>query len=178
MFKNLKQDIKRYWTNPKDPKNLYLIFEPGLWSLFAYRFSAWAHHIKIPVINWVFRAVAFIAAKAIEAVTHISIPGNVKIGPGLYIGHGGPIIINYDARLGSHCSVGTGVIIGTRGVGNVGSPTIGDHVYIGVGAKILGKITIGSHVKIGANAVVIKDVPDGATAVGVPARVIQRESKG
>jgi serine O-acetyltransferase len=64
-------------------------------------------------------------------------------------------------------------LIGTRGGGNKGVPIIGNNVYIGVGAKILGGIRIGDGAKIGANAVVLCDIPDGATAVGIPAKILK-----
>jgi serine O-acetyltransferase len=71
-------------------------------------------------------------------------------------------------------SIGTGVVIGERGLGKGGFPLIGDDVYIGVGAKVLGNVTIGDGAKIGANAVILENIPDGATAVGVPAKIISK----
>jgi serine O-acetyltransferase len=78
--------------------------------------------------------------------------------------------------MGERCSLSQGVTIGVLGGPREGVPRIGNDVYIGAGAKVLGDITIGDGAIIGANAVVLSDVPAGATAVGVPARVISKES--
>ena len=83
--------------------------------------------------------------------------------------HPNGIVIHPEAEIGPNCLLFQQVTIGAN---DRGVPTIGGHVDIGAGAKILGPVTIGRHARIGANAVVLNDVPDGATAVGVPARVI------
>ena len=80
-------------------------------------------------------------------------------------------------RLEKNLNIGTGVVIGEKGVGYGGVPVIGDNVYVGVGAKVLGNIKVGHNVKIGANAVVLNDLPDNVTAVGIPAKIVQREEK-
>lgn len=76
------------------------------------------------------------------------------------------IVINKDALIGENCTIFQQVTIGAV-QGKVGAPIIGDNVYIGAGAKILGNIKVGNNVKIGANTVVTKDVPDGVTVVGI-----------
>ncbi len=83
------------------------------------------------------------------------------------------IVIHKDAVVGSNVHIDQGVTIGGNAK-EVGVPTIGDGVYVGAGAKILGPIHIGKGAKIGANAVVLCDVPEGATAVGIPARIVIR----
>ena len=100
------------------------------------------------------------------------IPCNV-FGPGLKINHQGLIIINPCARIGAFCDIHQGVNIGMNGKSDKDSPTIGDNVWIGPGAKIFGPITIGDRCQIGANAVVNKSFPDeGKTIAGVPARIV------
>lgn len=92
------------------------------------------------------------------------------LGPGLVLVYGHGIVINSAVRAGKNLVVLHGVTLGeVRGE----SPVLGDDVYIGAGAKVIGKVRIGSRVRIGANAVVTRDLPDGATAVGVPARVVR-----
>jgi serine O-acetyltransferase len=92
------------------------------------------------------------------------------IGPGLFISHGQGTILSAES-IGANCQVHQGVTVGWDYRGER-RPVIGDEVFIGAGAKILGPVTIGDKAMIGANAVVVCDVPPGATAVGIPARVI------
>lgn len=90
--------------------------------------------------------------------------------------HPNGIVIHPDARIGPNCLIFQQVTIGTTESG--GTPWIGAHVDIGAGAKLLGGIRVGEHARIGANAVVVCDVPSGAVAVGVPARIRPTRSKG
>ena len=170
MFSNLSVDLKRYGKFTP-----YLIFEQGIWAIVIYRFGSWVNGFKVPILRLIPKIIAFFLFKMIEMSTGISIPASAKIGKGFYIGHFGNIILHSDVTMGENCSIGPGVLIGTRGLGNQGAPQIGNNVYIGVGAKVLGNIKIGNNVKIGANAVVINDIPDNATVVGIPARVIERK---
>lgn len=94
-----------------------------------------------------------------------------SIGGGLLIPHPNGIVIHPDAVIGPNCLIFQQVTIGTGGK-KPGVPTLGGHVDVGAGAKILGGVVIGDHAKIGANAVVLDDVPAGATAVGIPARIV------
>jgi serine O-acetyltransferase len=99
----------------------------------------------------------------------------LAIGPGLRIYHGDGIVIASGAVIGRGMTIEHQVTIGNRigHEGELGCPTIGDNVFIGVGAKVLGAIHIGNNVRIGANAVVLHDVPDNATVVGVPSKVVR-----
>jgi serine O-acetyltransferase len=109
-------------------------------------------------------------------VTGADIPLNCQIGGGLELPHPNGIVLHPMAHLGPNCMLMQQVTIGTRGVGGV--PYLGGHVDVGPGAKILGPVRIGDHARIGANAVVLCDVPAGATAIGVPARVMPLEGHG
>lgn len=104
-------------------------------------------------------------------VTGAEIPLNCEIGGGLLIPHPNGIVIHSNARIGVNCLIFQQVTIGTRGSSR--APVIDGHVDIGAGAKILGPVRVGSHARIGANSVVLTDVPAGAVAVGLPARIIQ-----
>jgi serine O-acetyltransferase len=104
------------------------------------------------------------------------VPSHANIGAGTHIEHRGvAVVINRKAVIGKRCSIGAQVVIGGKGKDIPGVPLIGDDVYLGAGAKILGAIRIGNGAVIGANSVVLSDVPDGATAVGIPARVLGTE---
>jgi serine O-acetyltransferase len=98
---------------------------------------------------------------------------DLKIGSGLYIGHFGGVVINQDVVIGDNCNLSHGVTLGQVNRGErAGSPVIGNNVYIGPGAKIIGRIRVGNGAAVGANAVVVDDVPDGTAVAGVPAKVV------
>jgi serine O-acetyltransferase len=104
-----------------------------------------------------------------SVVTGAEIPINANIGGGLLIPHPNGIVIHPAAVIGPNCLIFQQVTIGTQ---DSSAPIIGGYVDIGAGAKILGGVTVGDHARIGANAVVLINVPYGATAVGVPAKII------
>ena len=109
-----------------------------------------------------------------SSVCGADIPLRTMLGGGLIMIHPNGIVIHPDSAIGDNCLIFQQVTIGA-GKGS-GLPVIGSHVDIGAGAKILGDVRIGNHAKIGANSVVLQDVPAGATAVGIPARIIRRNS--
>lgn len=101
---------------------------------------------------------------------------NANIGPGLYLGHRGMIIVNQEAELGRNVNIQAGVTIGQENRGDrKGAPTIGDNVWIGANAVIVGKIKIGNNVLIAPNAYVNFDVPDDSIVIGNPAKIIHNE---
>lgn len=103
----------------------------------------------------------------------ISISPGTNIGKGFYIGHFGDIVVSSLAIIGDNCVISQGVTIGASGRGEKkGAPVIGNNVYLGAGAKIIGKIRVGNNAAIGANAVVTKDVQENGVAVGIPAKVV------
>jgi serine O-acetyltransferase len=110
-----------------------------------------------------------VAARFWRSVPGLDLSGTV-IGPGLFVSHGQCTILSAE-RIGANCQVHQGVTVGWDYRGDR-RPIIGDDVFIGCGAKVLGAVTIGDGARIGANAVVLCDVPPKATAVGVPARVV------
>ena len=108
-----------------------------------------------------------------ETLTGISIPKSVPVGPGLRIWHFGNIFVNAESVIGANCTLRQGVTIGNREDGGP-SPILEDDVELGAYAQVLGGVRIGRGAKVGAMSVVLRDVPPGAVAVGVPARIIER----
>lgn len=170
-FKFLLMDLKK-WKCSSIKSLFYLIFEQAIWGTVFYRISRALFLINIPVIKIFLRLIAFFIFKFSESIFSVSIPPATEIGPGLYIGHVGLIMLNDQVKAGKNFSIGPGVLIGMRGGGSLGAPVIGDDVYVGVGAKILGNITVGNNVRIGANSVVVGNVPNNVTMFGVPAKVV------
>jgi serine O-acetyltransferase len=116
-----------------------------------------------------------------EGLTHFlfnsTIPGTCDIGRNTYCSHRGiGVVIHKNSKIGANCVIGPSVVLGGRHSDSPGGPIVGDGVYIGTGAKLIGPINIGNNVKIGANAVVTKDVPDNCTVVGIPAKVVKCET--
>jgi serine O-acetyltransferase len=174
MIDNLREDIDRHAIMSPHHWFLVLLSSKGLWVTIQYRFSRWVHcHVHLPIIRQILKLLCFFWQKVMEAISGVELPNRANIGKGLYMPHANGIIVHLDATLGEHCNLSHQVTIGIGGRGaKHGSPTIGDRVFIGPGAKIFGAITIGNNVVIGANAVVTKDLPDNAVAVGIPARII------
>jgi serine O-acetyltransferase len=104
-------------------------------------------------------------------VTAADVPIVCQLGGGLMLIHPVGVVIKPNSRIGVNCLISQQVTLGVGGP-IPGAPTLDGHVDVGAGAKILGGVRIGDHARIGANAVVLRDVPAGATAVGVPARII------
>jgi len=109
-------------------------------------------------------------------VTQSDIEPRATLGRRLMLPHPNGVVIHEDAIVGDDCMIMQQVTIGMIGEGEV--PTLGNNIYVGAGAKIIGKVTVGDGARIGANAVVTQDVPAGCTAVGVPAKLIQRSAAG
>lgn len=106
---------------------------------------------------------------------YIQIPKNTKVGYGLYIGHGGPVVVNPTTIIGNNCNLSQFTTIGSN---KNSAAIIGDNTYIGPNVCIVENVKIGSNVTIGAGSVVTKDIPDNATAVGNYAKVINYNNPG
>lgn len=127
--------------------------------------------------NILFFPVLFILNKLASSHYGVYIDERARIGKGLNIVHCFSIIIT-DCVIGDNVTIMHQTTIGkSRGGNRAGSPIIGDNVFIGAGAKIIGRVKIGKNVAIGANAVVTKDVPDGCVIAGIPARIIGHNGK-
>ena len=144
---------------------------PGVHALWTHRVShaLWSHGARTPA-----RALSSMA----RAFTGVDIHPEATIGRRVFIDHATGVVIGQTAEVGNDVVIFHGVTLGgvamTPGKRH---PTVGDHVMIGAGAKVLGPINVGTGVKIGANAVVVKDVPCGNVAIGVPARLLPKPEK-
>jgi len=123
------------------------------------------------------RIIAVLRHRFWSVVAGADVPLNSRIAGGLLLPHPNGIVIHPDVEIGPNCLIFQQVTLGTRDADS-DVPTIGGHVDIGGGARVLGNIQIGEHAKIGANAVVLTDVPAGATAIGIPARIVPRRCPG
>lgn len=128
--------------------------------------------------NWFFRHnMKFIARMISQHARHktgIEIHPGATIGNGLFIDHGMGVVIGETAEIGDNCTIYQGVTLGGTGKDQgKRHPTLGDNVLVGSGAKVLGPFRVGNNARIAAGAVVLTEVPDNATAVGVPARVVR-----
>lgn len=147
----------------------------GFWALQVYRLGHLRYRFKSRLMRWPLGALHLVLAKLAEMLCGVSIGVSAKIGRRLVIEHSGAIVVHGNAVIGDDCIIRQGVTIGNRRRDRpLEAPHIGHRVNIGAGAKILGGVRVGDDAEIGANAVVIADVPAGALAVGVPARVILR----
>jgi serine O-acetyltransferase len=175
-MKEFSADIARYRAMGDHGKELWM--NPAVWAIGCYRFGNW---LNVARPTWIIRVllkpVAYLANKFCEVFMEMCIDSSATIGGGLFIAHIGGIHINPQAVLGKNCDIAHRVTIGTSAMGRKGAPTLGDEVYVGTGATLVGKIKIGSGAKIAANTLVMTNVPAGATVMGVPGRVIMQPPK-
>jgi serine O-acetyltransferase len=157
-------DLARY---PRRP----FFKEQSVWAIFVYRFGRRVLKQKPGLTQYVSLKIYWIMFRIVETLTKISLPLNASIGAGLRIYDLGMIFIHSDSIIGRNCTIRHGVTVGnTKEDGRV--PVIGDHVELGAYAQILGGVHIGDGAKVGPLSVVLDDVPPGATAIGIPARIL------
>lgn len=172
-------DIEKYKKYSGGKSAIVLIITTqGLWALLVYRISNKIFRSKLPkLLKYILLLFAVINQKIIEILTGISIPYTAQIGKRFYIGHPGQIILNGRTVIGENCNISQGVTIGVSGRGvKRGVPIIGNNVYMGANAVIVGKIRIGDGVVVGANSLVVSDVEDNVTVLGVPAKKINNHN--
>ena len=161
---NWKADRARY------PRHAFAR-EQSLWALAVYRFGRWNDARPRGITRWFFDRLYWFMFRVVETLTGVSFTKATEIGPGLRIHHFGNIFIHSRVKMGANCTLRQGVTIGSR-VEDGPVPVIEDDVDFGAYAQVLGGIRIGRGAKLGAMSVVLIDVPPGATAVGIPARVV------
>jgi serine O-acetyltransferase len=172
MFKHIKEDISVVFERDPAARTHWEIITtyPGVHALIIHRLSHWIWRKRF---FWIARFISHIG----RWLTGIEIHPGATIGRRVFIDHGMGVVIGETAVIADDCTLYHGVTLGGTSW-NKGKrhPTLEQGVVIGAGAKVLGPITIGKGAKIGSNAVVVKDVPENATAVGIPARILEQET--
>jgi serine O-acetyltransferase len=160
LIKLIKSDFRRFRIEEENGLIRTLFFSQAFAAILVFRISNFLFYkVNFPIIRHV--------------TTGISIPARCQIGKGFFISHFGGIIINSKTTIGENCNLSQGVTIGiTHGGKNPGVPSIGNRVYIGPSAIIIGGIEIGDDAAIGAGAIVTKSVPPRAVVVGNPGKII------
>ena len=167
MFNLIRADLraKARWCCCGDTPQqvLRVLVWDGTFATMFYRASqfCYRHHLGL---------IGAILNQLNPILTHAVIGRRAQFGPGLIILHSIGLVINSGVQGGSNITIENGVTIGAE---KGQAPILGNNVYIGAGARIIGGVRVGNNVRIGANAVVVKDVPDHATVVGIPARVVR-----
>ncbi len=145
--------------------------EFGFLAIAVFRLGRWSRLIRPRWLAFPIKLIYRLFDFLVQILFGISISSNCRIGPGFYIGHFGGIVLH--CTMGAGCSIGQGVTIGSRGAGRSdGYPVLGDRVYVGAGAMVIGSVGIGDDVIVGANTVVVTDVPDGYRVVSASARLL------
>ena len=169
MFKQLKEDLDSIME--RDPAarsrlEVYLLYS-GFKAVRSYRKANWfyRHNMKF-IARWI--------SQRSRHKTGIEIHPGAKIGKGLFIDHGMGVVIGETAEIGDNCTIYQNVTLGGTGKDHgQRHPTLGNDVMIGSGAKVLGPFRVGDGARVASGAVVLDEVPDNATAVGVPARIVR-----
>lgn len=163
---DFEADLSRY---PRRP----FLREQSIWAIYVYRYGRRLLTRKKGIRRTIQLKLYWLMFRVIETITGISLPMEARIGPGLRIYHFGNIFVHSQAVIGHNCTLRQGVTIGNVSPDGP-TPVIEDGVELGAYAQVLGGVRIGSGAKIGALTVVLCDVPAGATALGIPARILLR----
>ena len=169
MFYKIKKDIEYIMENDPAARTKLEVFllYPSIHARLAHMIS---HFLYKKNLLFLARLISQIA----RFLTAIEIHPGVTLGAGILIDHGMGVVIGETAELGDRITIYHGTTLGGTGKEKgKRHPTVGDNVVIGAGSKVLGNIKIGSNSKIGANSVVLDDVPEGATVVGIPGKVVK-----
>ena len=169
MFYKIKKDIEYIMENDPAARTKLEVFllYPSIHARLAHMISHFLYKKNLLFL-------ARLISQRARFLTGIEIHPGATLGAGILIDHGMGVVIGETAELGDRITIYHGTTLGGTGKEKgKRHPTVGNNVVIGAGAKILGNISIGSNSKIGANSVVINDVPEGATVVGIPGRVVK-----
>lgn len=164
------EDIKAVYRNDPAAKNIEFLLYPGFHAIAIHRIIHVLYKLKIPFVPRLLSEIN-------RFLTGLEIHPGATIGKGFFVDHGMGVVIGETTQIGDNCVLFHNVTLGGTGK-HKGKrhPTLGNDVFVGTGAILLGPITVGDNVKIGANSfVVMKDVPPNCTVVGTPAKIIIRD---
>jgi serine O-acetyltransferase len=174
MFSRLREDIACILERDPAARSTWEVLTcyPGLHALVLHRRAHWAWNHGF---RWLGRFISTLA----RMVTGIEIHPGAKIGHRVFIDHGMGVVVGETAEIGDECTIYQGVTLGGTSLaqGAKRHPTLGRGVIVSAGAKVLGGFTVGDGARIGSNAVLLRSVPAGATAVGIPARIIDKRAE-
>ena len=172
MFRKLLNDIDCILERDPAARSRWEVLTcyPGLHALYIHKLSHWLWTIGM---RWLARYTSHVG----RWLTGIEIHPGAKIGCCVFIDHGMGVVIGETAEVGDGCTIYQGVTLGGTSLNPATKrhPTLGEGVIVAAGAKVLGGFTVGDGARIGANSVVLKEVPAGATVVGIPGRVVERK---
>lgn len=150
-----------------------VILSQGFWAVCEYRVGHAVTRLRSPLLRRPLSKLFALTQKVIQIVTGIHLPHTCRIGRSLYIPHFGPVIVGDEVAIGDYCTIHPGTVIGSAGRNERrGCPELGNRVFVGANAVLIGKITVGSGAAVGAGAVVTSDVAPHSVVVGNPARLI------
>ncbi|HVK18926.1 MAG TPA: serine acetyltransferase [Fimbriiglobus sp.] len=175
LWRQIYRDYRRYRAEGKG--RAAALFAPGLWATGMYRATRWATRtIRFAPARKLFTVPLTVLTKVFELGTGITVPYGGEIGEGFYIENYGTIVLASRGGIGDNCTVCQGVTIGLAGRKDQReAPVIGNRVYIGPNAVLVGKLTVGDDAVICAGAVVTRSIPPRAVVLGNPARVMSHE---
>ena len=170
MFKQLRDDIACILERDPAARTRWEVLTcyPGLHALYLHKLARW---LWLHGLRWLGRFISQLG----RWLTGIEIHPGAKVGRCVFIDHGMGVVIGETAEVGNGCTIYQGVTLGGTSLyrGAKRHPTLGEGVVVGAGAKVLGGFKVGDGARIGSNAVVVKEVPAGATVVGIPGRIVE-----
>lgn len=168
MFENIRADLQQACqvnlSRTAKFKMLQVLVKPGTYPVLCFRFGTWARSLRVPVVRQILVLIAVVCRYFIELVTGVVITPGAQIGPGFVVHTWYGVFVG-PVKIGSNCIVQHGVVVGWN------TKEVGNNVFFGPGAKVMGTPRIGNNVVVVANSLVMTDIPDDTTVVGVPARI-------
>jgi serine O-acetyltransferase len=168
----LIEDIKAIYRNDPAARNVEVLFYAGFWAITFHRITHFIWRLHLPLVPR-------ILSQLTRFFTGVEIHPGARIGKGFFIDHGMGVVIGETTEIGDNCVLFHNVTLGGTGKHKQKRhPTLGNNVFVGTGATLLGPLNVGNNVRIGANAfIIMHDVPDNCTVVGSPGKIVIMDGK-